>query len=314
VKVTSDGKLLILSGAQPSSGFDAALSHLGAEDISYSEVRISRYQFGETAPTPPPPAPTPAPVFVSAPPLTPYLKTLSAPKMRLMDETLTCSAGTYNAGYTSSGVNQGSSTSLFTPSVFTFRIFFDGVSQDSLTVISESAAASWKISTAPVGALVTCSVAASVNGVTNLDRSTDNNAGVVAAMDAQVSAKNRAQIDYPESLTASSKAYEKALSDNRFTWQSNIEKQRRDYQARLAKIKSLPATKATRASASRALSNFSASRAKILANYTARNQTALAAKELADRQALLSRDATIAKASATYSAFVESIGHGVLIP
>jgi hypothetical protein len=77
---------------------------------------------------------------------------------------------------------------------------------------------------------------------------------------------------------------------------------------------SLPATKETRASATRALSNFSASRARILANYTARNQAALAAKELADRQALLSRDAAIANASATYRAFIESIGHGVLIP
>lgn len=261
-----------------------------------------------------PPVVTPPVMTYVQPSLVPYLKTLVFPKMNLKDEKVTCSAGTYNAGYTLSGVNQGSSISLFTPPAFTFRIFFDGVSQDSLTVISENATASWKMPSAPIGALISCSVTVSVNGVTNSDKSTENNAGVVAAMDAQVAAKDRAQIDYPESLTASSKAYEKALSDNRFTWQSNIEKQRRDYQARLAKIKSLPATKATRASATRALSNFSASRAKILANYTARNQAAFAAKELADRQALLSRDAAIAKASATYSAFIESIGHGVLIP
>ena len=294
---------------------DYQVARTAQSDFSVPSSSVSIF----VAPSPITPVVTPpvvAPPVVTyvQPSLVPYLKTLVFPKMNLKDEKVTCSAGTYNAGYTLSGVNQGSSTSLFTPSAFTFRIFFDGVSQDSLTVISESATASWKMPNAPIGALISCSVTVSVNGVTNSDKSTDNNAGVVAAMDAQIAAKNRAQIDYPESLTASSKAYEKALSDNRRTWQSNIEKQRRVYQARLAKIKSLPATKETRASATRALRNFSASRAKILANYTARNKAALAAKELADGQALLSRDAAIAKASATYRAFIGSIGHGVLIP
>ena len=289
---------------------DYQVARTAQSDFSVPSSSVSIF----VAPSPITPVVTPPVMTYVQPAPVPYLKTLVSPKMNLKDEKVICSAGTYNAGYTSSGVNQGSATSIFTPSGFTFGIFFDGVLQDSLTVISESATTSWKIPNAPVGALISCSVTVSVNGVTNSDKSTDNNTGVVAAMDAQVSAKNRAQIDYPESLTASSKAYEKALSDNRFTWQSNIEKQRRVYQARLAKIKSLPATKETRASATRALSNFRASRAKILANYTARNKAALVAKELADSQALLSRDAAIAKASATYRAFIESIGHGVLIP
>jgi hypothetical protein len=307
IMATSDGKLITVTGAEPATGLWGLQSQRFGSDLTWSEVEISRYQLFE------PPAPAPAPVFVSAPSLIPYLTTLTAPKMRLIDKEVTCSAGTYNAGYTLGGANQGSSISLFTPSGFTFKILFDGVAQESLTVVSESTTASWKVPTAPMGTLISCSITVSVNGVTNLDKSTDNNAGVVAAMDARESAKNKAEIDFPESLKASAKAYEKSLSDNRLIWQSNIEKQRRDYQARLAKIRSSLATKATRASASRALSNFNATRAKILANYIARNQAALASKELADRQALLSRDAAIAKATVTYSAFIESIGYGILI-
>jgi len=312
VKVASDGKLLILSGAQPSSGFDAALSQLFPEDISYSEVRISRYQFGENAP--PPSAPAPTSSVASSPTLTPYLKTLTAPKIALKGEKLTCLAGTYNSGFTLSGVNQGSATSLATPSSFTYKIFIDGIAQDSLTVISESATASWKTSVAPAGALVTCSVAASVNGVTNLDRSTDNNVGVAAAMSAQVSAIKTAQISYPESLTANTKAYQKALVDNRTKWRSDTEKNRRDYRAKLEKIKSLSSKEAKSASASSAFKSFSATRKKIVADYTAGIPAALVAKELADRNALLSREAAITKAQATCSSFIESVGYGVLIP
>lgn len=309
---TTNGKLLFLTGAQPFAGYWGLINQRYFPETAWSEVEISRFQLIDIpAPAPEPP---PAPVFISTPPLTPYLKTLTAPKIHLMNEKVTCSAGTYNAGFVSSGVNQGSPTSLFTASGFTFKIFIDGVSQESLTVISESATASWQMPKAPTGALISCSVTVSFNGITNSDKSTDNNAGVVAAIDAQVSAKTRAQIYYLESLTAISKAYEITLSDNRLTWQSSTEKKRREYQAKIAKIKSSPSTKTTRASSARALSNFRASRTKILANYKARNQAALAAKEFANRQALLSRDAALAKASATYSAFIESIGHGVLIP
>ena len=302
-----------ISGFQDIGNYQVARTAQSEFSLPSSSVSIFVAPSPITPVVTPPVVTPPVMAYVQTSPV-PFLKTLVFPKMNLKDEKLTCSAGTYSAGFVSSGVNQGSPAYLFTPSGFTFKILIDGVSQETLTVISESAAASWKIPKTPTGALISCSVTVSFNGVTNSDKSTDNNVGVVAAMDAQVSARTQAQIDYSESLTAISKAYEMTLSDNRLTWESSTEKKRREYQAKIAKIKTIPPTKITRASATRALRDFNASRAKILANYKALNQEALATKELADRQALVSRDAAMAKATATYSAFIESIGYGVLAP
>lgn len=309
LRVTSDNRLLILSGAEP---FASAIALVGNnEDSSYSSLNISRWQLNS------PPIvnqPISAPQIAPIPILVPYLRTLTAPKMHLKDSKLICSAGTYNAGYTLSGVNQGSATTLTTPSSFTYKIFIDGVSQDSITAISESATASWKLSVARAGALVTCSVTASANGVSNLDRSTDNNVGVSTAMDARISEIARAQISYPESLTANSKAYQKALVDNRAKWRSDTEKNRRDYRSQLEKIKSLPRTAALNTSAASAMRIYGEARKKSLNDYKAGIPGALVAKELADRNALVFKETSITNAITTYGTYIESIGYGVLIP
>jgi Skp family chaperone for outer membrane proteins len=264
------------------------------------------------APEPPtPPAPTPAP---TPPAPIPYLKTLTTPKLNLKDGKLICTPGTYNAGYTLDGVVQGSGTTLFTPSTFTYDLRINGIAQTSLAVTNAVSTASWNLLTAPSGAMISCSVTVSANGVTNTDMSTENTSAVSSALSAQALAIAKANTDYSMSQSANSKAYQKALVDNRAQWRSGVEKIRTDYYAERDRIKSLPATRATRALASAALKAYTAAQRKSATDYRASQPAALAARDAANNSALDAKGAAIAKANAAYGTFIESIGYGVLIP
>lgn len=262
-----------------------------------------------SAPTPPP-----APVVYVAPAPVPYLKTLTTPKLKLKDDKLICTPGTYNAGYTLNGVAQGSTTALFTPSTFTYNLLINGIAQSSLTVTSNNSSHSWSMPTASAGALLTCSVTVNANGITNTDKSGDNTSGASAALATQTAAIASANADYSAALAANTKAYQKALVDNRAQWRSTTEKIRTDYYAERDRIKSLPPTKATRALSSAALKSYTSAIKKSAADYKASQPAAFAAKEAADKAALDAKSAAIAKANATYGTFIESIGFGVLIP
>jgi Skp family chaperone for outer membrane proteins len=250
-----------------------------------------------------PPAPTPVP----------YLRTLTTPKLNLKDGKLICTPGTYNAGYTLDGVVQGSGTTLFTPSTFTYDLLINGIAQTSLAVTNAVSTASWNLLTAPSGAMISCSVTVSANGVTNTDMSTDNTSAVSSALSAQALAIAKADTDYSMSQSANSKAYQKALVDNRAKWRSGVEKIRTDYYAERDRIKSLPATRATRALASAALKAYIFAQRKSATDYRASKPAALAARDAANNSALDAKGAVIAKANAAYGTFIESIGYGVLI-
>lgn len=256
-----------------------------------------------SAPTPPP-APTPVP----------YLTTLTTPKLNLKDGKLICTPGTYNAGYTLNGVTQVSTTALFTPSTFTYNLLINGIAQASLTVTSNNSSHSWSMPTASAGALLTCSVTVTANGVTNTDRSSDNATAITTASLTHSNSLAAANTDYSAALAANTKAYQKALVDNRAKWRSDTEKIRTDYYAERDRIKSLPPTKLTRALSSAALKSYTTAIKKSAADYKASKPAALAAKEAADKAALDAKSAAIAKANATYATFIESIGYGVLIP
>jgi len=277
--------------------------------FSSTNSGVFTYQFPATA------ALTAAPVVVYvAPTPVPYLKTLTTPKLNLKDGKLICTPGTYNAGYTLDGVVQGSGTTLFTPSTFTYNLLINGIAQTALAVTNAVSTASWNLLTAPGGAMISCSVTVSANGVTNTDKSTDNTSAVSSALSAQALAIAEANTDYSISQSVNLKAYQKALADNRAKWRSDIEKIRTDYYAERDRIKSLPSTRVTRALASAALKAYTAAQKKSAADYRASQPAALAERDAANKAALDAKTAATAKANAAYGTFIESIGYGVLIP
>jgi hypothetical protein len=293
------------------------LAGVGANSYTVAGATSVTHSFDSgivTAVFPATAAPTAAPIVAVAPTPVPYLKTLTTPKLNLKDGKLICTPGTYNAGYTLDGVVQGSATALFTPSTFRYNLLINGVTQTSLAVTSSSTSHSWSMPTGSTGALVTCSVTVTANGITNTDKSGDNTSGASSALTTQSAAIATANATYAAALAANTKAYQKAIVDNRTQWRSATEKIRTDYYAERDRIRSLPSTKATRALSSAALKAYTAALKKSAADYKASGPAALAAKDAADKAALDAKTAAIAKANATYGTFIESIGYGVLIP
>jgi hypothetical protein len=257
--------------------------------------------------------PAPVVVYVELTPV-PYLKTLTTPKLNLKDGKLVCTPGTYNAGYTLNGVIQGSATALFTPPSYTYNLLVNGVGQTSLTVTTASAAATWNLSAALAGSLVSCSVTVSANSVTNTDKSSDNASAVSSALSIQTTAIATANADYSTSQSANSKAYQKALVDNRVLWRKQIDAIRANYFDTIARITASDGTKKMIADKSTALKVYITAQKQSAADYKASQPAALAVRDAANKAALATRDAAITKANATYGTFIESIGYGVLIP
>ncbi len=92
------------------------------------------------------------------------------------------------------------------------------------------------------------------------------------------------------------------------------EKNRSTYLSELIRINALTTSKETRALKSSALKTYITSQKQIVADYAASKPAALTTKETADKAALDTKNAAIAKANTTYATFIESIGYGVLIP
>ena len=321
IEGTSTGKILALSGTRPTTGalgFLYALGVIGSAD--WTEATITRYQLPELLIAPPsePPAPTPPVVVYVAPTPIPYLKTLTTPKLNLKDDKLICTPGTYNAGYTLNGVIQGSGTTLFTPSTFTYNILINGIAQISLAITAASATASWSIPATASGSLITCSVTVTANGLTNTDKSGDNTSGVSSALTTQTTASAAADATYAAALAANSKAYQKALVDNRAKWRTEIAAIRTNYYDTVARINAQPKSAATNkkmiADKSTALKVMTTAQKKSATDYRASQPAALAAKDAADKAALTARESAITKANAAFGTAIEAIGYGVLIP
>ena len=254
------------------------------------------------------------PVVYIAPTPIPYLTTLTTPKLNLKDGKLICTPGTYNAGYTLNGVVQGTETALFTPSSFIYNLLINGIAQTSLTVTSSITSNSWNMPASTSGSLITCSVTVTANGVSNTDRSSDNAAAISAASVTQSNALATANTDYSATLNANSKAYQKALVDNRAQWRKEITAIRANYFEVLARINSEGSSRKMISDKSTALKIMIAAQKKSAADYKASQPTAFAAKDAADKAALDAKTAAVAKANATHGTFIESVGYGVLIP
>ena len=258
-------------------------------------------------------APISAPVIVAPTPV-PYLRTLTTPKLNLKDGNLICTPGTYNTGYTLDGVVQGSTTALFAPSTFTYNLLINREIQTSLTVTSSTPTISWILPASTSGSLITCSVTVIANGVTNTDRSSDNAAGITAASVTQSNAFTTTNTDYSATLNANSKAYQKALVDNRALWRKQIDTIRANYFDTIARITASDGTKKMIADKATALKVYITAQKQSAADYKVSQPAAVAAREAANKAALAVRDAAFAKANAAYGTFIESIGYGVLIP
>jgi hypothetical protein len=257
--------------------------------------------------------PVSVPVIVAPTPV-PYLRTLTAPKLNLIDGNLICTPGTYNAGYTLDGVVQGSTTTLFTPSTFTFNLLINGVPQISLAVTTVTNSSSWNIPSSTSGSLISCSVSVSANSITNSDKSTDNASALGSALSIQATSVATANTDYSASQSANSKAYQKALVDNRALWRKQIEATRTNYYETIARITANDGTKKMISDKSTALKVYIAAQKKSAADYKASQPAAATAREAADKAALDAKNAANMKANATYGTYIESIGYGVLIP
>jgi hypothetical protein len=253
---------------------------------------------------PPPPPPPPVP----------YLRSLTAPVLRLQDGKLICSAGTYNAGFTISGVIQGNPTALFAPTSYTYNLLFKGVAQTSLAKSSSLTSQTWNMPTDVRGVLITCSVTASGNSATNFSTSSENTAGLGQAEEALSKAIADADANYSKALIANSKMYDKALVENRATWRQEIQTVQATYNAELARIKALQPSRTTRSLLSAALKIRIANQRKSAADYTASKPAALAARDAQNKAALDAKNAAVTKATTEYATSLNSQGYGVLIP
>jgi hypothetical protein len=233
--------------------------------------------------------------------------------MNLKNGKAMCTRGTYNAGYTLDGIIQGSSTALFSPSSYVYNLLINGVTQTSLVVTTTDTSVLWDLAGASSGSIHTCSVTVNSNSITITGKSTDNSSGVIAALLFQTRVITEADVTYKAKVKANTKAYPKALVDNRKQWIKEIAAIRANFYVTLDRIKAKGGSKMI-IDVTTAYNVMVAAKAKSDSAYSASKPTAIAARNSANKAALDAKTAAIAKANATYGAFLESIGYGILVP
>jgi hypothetical protein len=234
--------------------------------------------------------------------------------MNVKDGKLVCTSGTYTAGWILDGVIQGSPAAMYSPSSYTFNLLINGIVQAPLAITSSTSSIVWEMQQAPSGSVISCAVTAGFNSLTNTDRSNLNNPVIITAMTTQAQSIATAESIYSAAASLNFKIYQTTIADNRVKWRKEIEASRTAYYVELDRIKSLGNSKLTNSLKSAALKTYIAAQKKIAADYQASQPIALAAKDAANRAALQVKMDAIIQANATYGAYIESIGYGVLIP
>jgi hypothetical protein len=225
-----------------------------------------------------------------------------------------CTPGTYTSGYTLNGVIEQGTTSVFTPVSYIYNILFNLVVQSSISVTTSKNSATWDLSLAPSGSLVTCSVTVTNNSLTATESSIQNTVATSAALQLQKQSIATVETEYKAAQDANAKSYQKALVDNRAKWRADIAKNKATYDAERDRIKKMAASKAKNALTSAALKRYTTAQKKITADYKASGPASVLARDLATKSALEAKDVAIAKVNSTYASFIESLGYGVLIP
>jgi hypothetical protein len=290
----------LLSGTSYYSGttvdFDITGSNaFGDTTVTYTVETISN--------EPPYIAPTPVP----------FLNSVTKPKMNLKDGKYVCTAGTYEFGYTIDGVIDGSTSGMVTPSKYTYNLLINGVADSALTATTAITSNSWSITQPSSGSLVSCSVAVTVNSLSIGALSTDNSDGVAAAQSAQSTGIKTANATYKAVAKATPLAYQKALVDSRAVWRKQTDAIRANYAVVLDRIKTTSGSKMI-SDVATATEVTNAAKMKANDDYAASKAAAYVAADEATKAANEAKTVAIAKAKATYGTYIESIGHGVLIP
>jgi hypothetical protein len=249
----------------------------------------------------------------TASPPTAFLKSLTKPSMNLKDGKYVCSVGTYVFGYVRDGVIDASTSGLVTPSKYLYNLLFNGAAQPALAATTANPTNSWIIPQLSSGTLISCSVTVTVNSLSTGDLSTENTDGFAAVQATQRIGINAAEATYKASVKAIPLAYQKALVDARAIWRKVTDAIRANYAVVLERIKTGAASKMI-SDVATAKEVTNAAKAKATEDYKASNVAALAAANKAREVAADAKAKAITKVNATYRAFIESIGYGVLVP
>lgn len=253
------------------------------------------------------------PVANSSGCLTPFLKSLTKPKINLKDGKYVCSAGTYVFGYAHDGVIDASTSGLVTPSKYIYNLLFSGVAQPALAATTANLTNSWSITKLSSGTLISCSVTVTVNSLSTSDLSTENSDGLAAAQSMQSKAIKAAEATYKTAAKAIPLIYQKTLVDARAIWRKQTDAIRTNYFIVLDRIAANRGSKMI-SDAATATEVTNAAKAKALADYAANKSAAFLTADKATKAAIDAKTAAIAQANAAYGTHIESIGHGVLIP
>jgi hypothetical protein len=243
----------------------------------------------------------------------PYLTSITKPKMNLKDGAYMCSAGTYEFGYTIGGVVDASVSGLVIPDKYTFTLLINGVADSALTVTTTKEINVWSITQPASGSLISCGVSVTVNSLSTGALSTENTDGVAAAQSLQSAGLKAAEASYKAAAKAIPLAYQKSLVDNRAAWRKVIDAIRANYAVVIDRIKTGGGSKII-SDVATASEVTSAAKMKANDDYAASKSAARVTADKATKAATEARALAIAKAKATYGTYIESIGHGVLIP
>lgn len=244
----------------------------------------------------------------------PYFLPLTPPQIHAKDKQLTCTSGSYQAGYALRGEIPTNGKDTYKPSNYVYTLFINGQPQNSLAVSTSNTSATWDLSSINVTGTATCSVSAALNSLTSTDSSTGNIEGLQNAnvlWQAQIA---QAKAEEQRAFFTNSNSYQKALVDNRAKWRAEIESIRVDYSRYLGGNQDLNGEKSIQIKPLAALQNMIAAQKRSALDFHAGKPAALSAKDAANTAALDAKSTAIAKADSIYGTFIESIGYGVLIP
>ena len=245
--------------------------------------------------------------------LTPFLKSLTKPKINLKDGKYVCSVGTYVFGYAHDGVIDGSTSGLVTPSKYIYNLLFSGVAQPALAATTANPTNSWSITKLSSGTLISCSVTVTVNSLSTSDLSTENSDGLAAAQSARSKVVKAAEATYKTAAKTIPLIYQKTLVDARAIWRKQTDAIRSNYFIVLDRIAANRGSKMI-SDVATATELTNAAKAKATADYAANKLAAFLTADKTSKAATDAKTAAIAQANAAYGTHIESIGHGVLIP
>jgi hypothetical protein len=243
----------------------------------------------------------------------PFFQSITKPQLRLKDGKYVCSAGTYQFGYTRDGEIDRDMTERVIPTKYTYNLLINDEAQASSQATSASTSNSWSIAQPASGSLVSCSVSVTLNSYSTSDKSTEIMDGVGEARMAQAKAIKAAEATYTTTVKAIAPKYQKALVDLRASWRKQIDAIRANYYLTLDRLKTSGGSKMVADSVT-AAEIMAAAKTKANDDYEASKNAAYDAVNNGKTAATVVKATAIAKAKATYGTYIESIGHGVLIP